>query len=50
LWTSSAGTAVPVDTVTGAVSLSALQGDAKNSPIVRERSSVTGVVAVSYRF
>lgn len=42
--------ATPQWTVTGAVSLSALQGDAKGSPVVRQRSSVSGVVAVSYRF
>lgn len=40
----------PQWTVTGAVSLGALQGDAKGSPIVRERSSVSGVAALSYRF
>ena len=40
----------PQWTVTGAISLSALQGDAKGSPIVRERSSVSEVVALSYRF
>ena len=40
----------PQWTVTGAVSLSALQGDAKNSPVVRQRSSATGVAALSYRF
>ena len=37
-------------TLTGAVSASALQGDAKNSPIVRERTSTQGILAVGYRF
>lgn len=37
-------------TLTGAVSLDALQGDAGNSPIVRDRRPVTGVAAMSYRF
>jgi MipA family protein len=37
-------------TLTGAVSLGALQGDAKNSPIVRERHPVSGVAALSYGF
>jgi MipA family protein len=36
--------------ITGAVSASALLGDAKNSPIVRSKSAVTGVLAVSYEF
>jgi outer membrane protein len=36
--------------ITGAVSLSSLQGDAKDSPIVRRRSSANGVLAVSYAF
>ena len=36
--------------VTGAVSASALQGDAKRSPIVRDRSPVMGVLAVTYEF
>lgn len=36
--------------VTGVVSASALQGDAKRSPIVRDRSPVTGVLAVTYEF
>ncbi len=36
--------------ITGAVSASALLGDAKNSPIVRNNSAVTGVLAVSYEF
>jgi MipA family protein len=36
--------------VTAAVSASALLGDAKDSPIVRSKSSVTGVLAVSYDF
>jgi MipA family protein len=33
-----------------AVSASSLQGDAKDSPIVRERHPVTGVLAIGYRF
>jgi outer membrane scaffolding protein for murein synthesis (MipA/OmpV family) len=33
-----------------AVSASSLQGDAKDSPIVRERNPVTGVLAIGYRF
>jgi MipA family protein len=36
--------------ITAAVSASALLGDAKNSPIVRSNSAVTGVLAVSYEF
>ena len=36
--------------ITGAVSLTSLQGDAKDSPIVRRRSSANGVLAVSYGF
>jgi MipA family protein len=36
--------------ITGAVSASALLGDAKNSPIVRSNSAVTGVLALSYEF
>jgi len=36
--------------ITGAVSLSALQGDAKDSPIVRRRSTANGVLAVTYAF
>ncbi len=36
--------------VTGAVSATSLQGDAKRSPIVRKRSPVAGVVAVTYEF
>jgi MipA family protein len=36
--------------ITAAVSASALLGDAKNSPIVRSKSGVTGVLAVSYEF
>ncbi len=35
---------------TAAVSASALLGDAKNSPVVRSGSGVTGVLAVSYEF
>jgi outer membrane scaffolding protein for murein synthesis (MipA/OmpV family) len=37
-------------TVTGGVSLASLQGDAKNSPIVRERTPLSGLAALSYRF
>jgi outer membrane scaffolding protein for murein synthesis (MipA/OmpV family) len=37
-------------TLTGAVSVSSLQGSAKDSPIVRQTTPVTGVVALSYRF
>lgn len=40
----------PQWTLTGALSLSALQSDAKNSPIVRKATSVNGVAALSYRF
>ena len=36
--------------ITGAVSLSSLQGDAKNSPIVRRTSTVNGVLAATYAF
>lgn len=36
--------------VTAAVSASALQGDAKDSPVIRKRSATTGIVGVSYRF
>ena len=36
--------------ITAAVSASALLGDAKNSPLVRQNSAVTGVLAVSYEF
>jgi MipA family protein len=36
--------------ITAAVSASALLGDTKDSPIVRSKSSVTGVLAVSYEF
>ena len=36
--------------LTGGLSVSRLLGDAKDSPIVRDRSSVTGVVSTSYRF
>lgn len=34
----------------GGLSFNRLLGDVKDSPIVRERSSVTGVVSTSYRF
>ena len=37
-------------TATGGLSLSSLQGDAKNSPIVRERTPITGLLALGYRF
>ena len=37
-------------TLTGAVSATTLEGDAKNSPIVRERTSAQGILAVGYRF
>ena len=40
----------PQWTLTGVLSMSSLQGDAKNSPIVRKATSVTGVAALSYRF
>ncbi len=36
--------------LTGGVSASSLQGDARNSPIVRERTPVTGLLALGYRF
>ena len=36
--------------ITAAVSASALLGEAKNSPVVRSSSAVTGVLAVSYEF
>jgi MipA family protein len=36
--------------LTGVLSLGALQGDAKRSPIVRQAHPVSGVVALSYRF
>ncbi len=37
-------------TLTGGLSVSSLQGDAKNSPIVRERTPITGLLALAYRF
>lgn len=37
-------------TLTGALTLGALQGDAKRSPIVRQAHPVSGVAALSYRF
>lgn len=37
-------------TVTGALTVSALEGDAKNSPIVRQRTSAHGLLALTYRF
>jgi MipA family protein len=36
--------------VTGAMSVSSLQGDAEGSPLVRDRSSANAVVAVSYAY
>ena len=36
--------------ITGAVSLSGLQGDAKSSPVVRRTSSANGLLAVTYAF
>lgn len=36
--------------ITGAVSLSGLQGDAKTSPVVRRTSTANGVLAVTYAF
>lgn len=36
--------------VTGAIGARSLQGDAKDSPLTRDRSDVSGVVALSYRF
>jgi MipA family protein len=36
--------------ITTALSASSLQGDAKNSPITRKRSTATGIVSVSYAF
>jgi MipA family protein len=36
--------------LTGGLSAGALQGDAKDSPIVRERTPVTGIVALGFRF
>lgn len=40
----------PRVSVTTAVSASSLQGDAKDSPVIRQRSSVGGLVSVLYRF
>ncbi len=37
-------------TLTAGVSASSLQGDAKDSPIVRERSPVSGIAALGFRF
>ena len=37
-------------TLTGVLNLGALQGDAKNSPIVRQAHPVSGIAALSYRF
>jgi outer membrane scaffolding protein for murein synthesis (MipA/OmpV family) len=40
----------PSWTVTGGLSLTRLLGDARNSPIVRETSALSGAVSASYRF
>ena len=40
----------PSWTLTGRLSLTQLLGDAKDSPLVRERSSFSGAVTASYRF
>jgi outer membrane protein len=40
----------PSWTLTGVVSASSLEGDAKNSPIVRQRASTQGILALGYRF
>jgi MipA family protein len=37
-------------TATAGLSLTSLQGDAKGSPIVRERTPLSGLAALSYRF
>ena len=37
-------------TLTGALSVSALQGDAKSSPLTRQATSTSGVLALSYSF
>ena len=37
-------------TLTGAASVSSLQGDATDSPIVRQRTSTSGVLALGYQF
>jgi MipA family protein len=36
--------------ITTALSVSSLQGDAKDSPVTRKRSTATGIVSVSYAF
>ena len=36
--------------LTGGLSASSLQGDAKDSPIVRERTPITGLAALAFRF
>ena len=36
--------------LTGAIGARSLQGDAKDSPLTRDRSDVGGVVALAYRF
>lgn len=43
-------TIAPNWSLTGGLSLNRLLGDAKDSPIVRDRSSISGVVSTSYRF
>lgn len=40
----------PTTVITTAVSFSSLQGDAADSPLTRQRSSATGILAVSYGF
>ena len=40
----------PRVSITAAVSAGSLQGDAKDSPLVRQRNSVGGLVSVLYRF
>jgi MipA family protein len=40
----------PKVSITTAVSASSLQGDAKDSPVTRKRSTATGIVSVSYAF
>lgn len=40
----------PRASITGAVSVSSLQGDAKGSPLTRKATAANGVVAISYAF
>ena len=40
----------PQVSITTALSASSLQGDAKDSPVTRKRSTATGIVSVSYAF